>query len=186
MDLVGATHDDVADAGQDEGVDVVGDAVFHDDISLMAVDTAAEDGLGVLECFVQISEALFRGEDADDFEVDVHAVAFDEGIHLTPFAEYDDGLLRWEFSEVPVVREDAPAGDEDELDQEGEPKRDGIHEVAIDKDGNDIHHSVYEKDSERLAIDQIGDAADGNPVAMVEVRDEVVKDRKECHHDLVA
>lgn len=111
MDLVSAAHDDVADAGQDEGVDAVGDAVFHDDISLMAVDAAAEDGLGVLECFVQISEAFFRGEGADDFEVDVHAVAFDEGIHLTPFAEYDDGLLRWEFSEVPVVREDAPADD---------------------------------------------------------------------------
>lgn len=43
VDLVGAAHDDVADAGQDERVDAVGDAVFHDDISLVAVDAAAED-----------------------------------------------------------------------------------------------------------------------------------------------
>lgn len=155
VDLVSAAHDDVADAGQDEGVDAVGDAVFHDDISLMAMDAAAEDGLGVLECFVQISEALFRSEGADDFEVDVHAVAFDEGIHLTPFAEDDDGLLRWEFSEVPVVREDAPADDEDELDQEGEPKRDGIHEVAIDEDSDDVHHRISEEDGKCLAVNKV-------------------------------
>lgn len=186
MDLVGAAHDDVADAGQDEGVDAAGNAVFHDDISLMAVDATEEDGLGVLKCFVQVAKAFFGGEGADDFEMDVHAVALDEGVHLTPFAEYDDGLLRWEFSEVPVVREDAPADDEDELDEKSEPKRDGIHEVPVDEDCDDVHHGVYEKDGKRLAVDEIGDTADGNPVAMVEVRDEVVKDRKECHHDLVA
>lgn len=155
MDLVSAAHDDVADAGQDEGVDAVGDAVFHDDISLMAVDTAAKDGLGVLECFVQISEAFFRGEGADDFEVDVHAIAFDEGVHLTPFAEYDDGLLRWEFSEVPVVREDAPADDEDELDQKSEPKRDGIHEVTVEEDSDDVHHGIGKEDCQCLAVNKV-------------------------------
>lgn len=155
MDLVSAAHDDVADAGQDEGVDAVGDAVFHDDISLMAVDTAAKDGLGVLECFVQISEAFFRGEGADDFEVDVHAIAFDEGVHLTPFAEYDDGLLRWEFSEVPVVREDAPADDEDELDQKSEPKRDGIDEMTVEEDSDDVHHGIGKEDCQCLAVNKV-------------------------------
>ncbi len=52
VDLLGAAHDDVTDARQDEGVDAAGDAVFHDEISLMAVDAAEEDGLGVLECFI--------------------------------------------------------------------------------------------------------------------------------------
>lgn len=186
VDLLGAAHDDVADARQDEGVDAAGDAVFHDDISLMAVDTAEEDGLGVLKCFVQIAKAFFGGECAYDFEMDVHAVALDERVHLTPFAQNNDGLFRREFSEIPVVREGAPANDEGKLDEEGETKRDGIHEVPVDEDCDDVHHGVYEKDGKRLAVDEIGDTADGNPVAMVEVRDEVVKDRKECHHDLVA
>ena len=146
VDLVSAAHDDVADARQDEGVYAVGDAVFHDDISLMAVNATAEDRLGIRETLIQISEALFGGEGADDFEVDVHAVALDEGIHFSPFAQDDDSLLRRKLSEIPVVCKNAPADDEGKLDKESEPKRDGIHEVAIDKDGNDIHHSIYEKD----------------------------------------
>lgn len=51
VDLLSATHDDVADARQNEGVDAAGNAVFHDNISLMAVDTTEENGLGVLKCF---------------------------------------------------------------------------------------------------------------------------------------
>ena len=75
VDLLGAAHDDVADTRQDEGVDAAGNAVFHDDISLMAVDTAEEDGLGVLKCFVQVAKAFFAGECPDDFEMDVHRSA---------------------------------------------------------------------------------------------------------------
>lgn len=78
--------------------------------------------------------------------MDVHAVALDERIHFSPFTQDDDGLLRRKLSEIPVVCKDAPADDEGKLDKESEPKRDGIHEVAIDKDGNDIHHSIHEKD----------------------------------------
>lgn len=84
VDLLGAAHNDVADARQDEGVDAAGDAVFYDDISLMAMDTAEEDGLGVLKCFVQIAKAFFGGEGADDFEMDVHAVALDERFTSRP------------------------------------------------------------------------------------------------------
>lgn len=155
VDLLGAAHDDVTDARQDEGVDAAGNAVFHDDISLMAVDAAAKDGLGVLECFVQISEAFFRGEGADDFEVDVHAVALDERVHLTPFAEYDDGLLRWEFSEVPVVREGAPANDEGKLDEKSETKRNGIDEVTVEEDSDDVHHGIGKEDCQCLAVNKI-------------------------------
>lgn len=155
MDLVSAAHDDVADAGQDEGVDAVGDAVFHDDISLMAVDTAAEDGLGVLECFVQISEAFFRGEGADDFEVDVHAVALDEGIHFSPFAQDDDSLLRRKLSEIPVVREGAPANDEGKLDEESETKRNGIDKVTVEEDSDDVHHGIGKEDCQCLAVNKV-------------------------------
>lgn len=118
VDLLGAAHDDVADARQDEGVDAAGNAVFHDDISLMAVDAAEEDGLGVLKCFIQVAKAFFGGECPDDFEMDVHAVALDERVHLTPFAQNNDGLFRRELSEIPVVREGAPANDKGKLDEE--------------------------------------------------------------------
>lgn len=155
MDLVSAAHDDVADAGQDEGVDAVGDAVFHDDISLMAVDTAAKDGLGIRETLIQISEALFGGEGADDFEVDVHAVALDEGVHLTPFAQNNDGLFRRKFSEIPVVREGAPANDEGKLDEEGETKRNGIHEVTVEEDCDDVHHGIGKEDCQCLAVNKV-------------------------------
>lgn len=155
VDLVSAAHDDVADARQNEGVDASGDAVFHDDISLMAVDTAAKDGLGVLECFVQIAKAFFGGEGADDFEMDVHAVALDERIHLTPFAQNNDGLFRREFSEIPVVREGAPANDKGKLDEEGEPKRNGINEVAVDEDSDDVHHHIGKEDCQCLAVNKV-------------------------------
>lgn len=155
VDLLGAAHDDVADARQDEGVDASGDAVFHDDISLMAVDAAEEDGLGVLKCFVQVAKAFFGGEGADDFEMDVHAVALDERVHLTPFAQNNDGLFRREFSEIPVVRESAPADDKGELDAESEPKRDGVDGMPIDKDSDDVHHGIGEEDSQGLAVNKV-------------------------------
>ena len=155
VDLLGAAHNDVADARQDEGVDASGDAVFHDDISLMAVDAAEEDGLGVLKCFVQIAKAFFGGEGADDFEMDVHAVALDERVHLTPFAQNNDGLFRREFPEIPVVREDAPADDEDELDQKSEPKRDGIDEMTVEEDSDDVHHGIGKEDCQCLAVNKV-------------------------------
>lgn len=155
VDLLGAAHDDVADARQDEGVDAAGDAVFHDDISLMAVDAAEEDGLGVLKCFVQIAKAFFGGECADDFEMDVHAVALDERVHLTPFAQNNDGLFRREFSEIPVVREGAPANDEGKLDEENETKRNGIDEVTVEEDSDDVHHGIGKEDCQGLAVNKV-------------------------------
>lgn len=155
VDLLGTTHDDVTDARQDEGVDAAGNAVFHDDISLMAVDAAEEDGLGVLKCFVQIAKAFFGGEGADDFEMDVHAVALDERIHLTSFAQNNDGLFRREFPEIPVVCESAPANDEGKLDEEGETKRNRINEVTIDKDSDDVHHRIGKEDCQGLAVNKV-------------------------------
>lgn len=155
VDLLSAAHDDVADARQDERVDAVGDAVFHDDISLMAVDATEEDGLGFLKRFVQIAKAFFGGEGADDFEMNVHAVALDERVHLTPFAQDDDGLLRRKLSEIPVVCKDAPADDEGKLDEEGEPKRNGINEVAVDEDSNDVHHHIGKEDCQCLAVNKV-------------------------------
>ena len=155
VDLLGAAHNDVADARQDEGVDAAGDAVFYDDISLMAMDTAEEDGLGVLKCFVQIAKAFFGGEGADDFEMDVHAVALDERVHLTPFAQNNDGLFRREFLKLPVVREGTPANDEGKLDEEGETKRNGIDEVTIDEDREDGHHCIGKEDCQGLAVNKV-------------------------------
>ena len=94
VDLLGAAHDDIADARQDEGVDAAGDAVFHDDISLMVVDAA-------------------------------------------------------------VVRESAPANDEGKLDEEGETKRNGINEVTIDKDSDDVHHRIGKEDCQGLAVNKV-------------------------------
>lgn len=155
MDLLSATHDDVTDARQNEGVNAAGDAVFHDDISLMAVDAAEEDGLGVLKCFVQMAKAFFGGKGADDFEMDVHAVALDERIHLTPFAQNNDGLFRRELPKIPVVREGAPANDEGKLDEEGETKRNGIDEVTVDEDSDDIHHRIGKEDCQGLAVNKV-------------------------------
>ena len=155
VDLLGAAHDDVADARQDEGVDAAGDTVFHDDISLMAVDAAEEDGLGVLKCFVQVAKAFFGGEGADDFEMDVHAVTLDERVHLTSFAQNNDGLFRREFSEIPVVREGAPANDEGKLDEENETKGNGIDEVTVDKDSDDVHHGIGKEDCQCLAVNKV-------------------------------
>ena len=121
----------------------------------MAVDAAEEDGLGVLKCFVQIAKAFFGGEGADDFEMDVHAVALDERIHLTPFAQNNDGLFRREFPEIPVVCESAPANDEGKLDEEGETKRNGINEVTIDKDSDDVHHRIGKEDCQCLAVNKV-------------------------------
>lgn len=153
--LLGAAHDDVADARQNKGVDAAGDAVFHDDISLMAVDAAEEDGLGVLKCFVQIAKAFFGGEGADDFEMDVHTVALDERVHLTPFAQNNDGLFRREFPKIPVVREGTPANDEGKLDEEGETKRNGIDGMPIDKDSDDVHHRIGKEDCQGLAVNKV-------------------------------
>lgn len=155
VDLVSAAHDDVADARQDEGVYAVGDAVFHDDISLMAVNATAEDRLGIRETLIQISEALFGGEGADDFEVDVHAVALDEGIHFSPFAQDDDSLLRRKLSEIPVVCKNAPADDEGKLDEEGETKRNGIDEVTVKEDSDDVHHGIGKEDCQCLAVNKV-------------------------------
>ena len=155
VDLLSAAHDDVADARQDEGVDAAGNAVFHDDISLMAVDAAEEDGLGVLKCFVQIDKAFFGGEGADNVEVDVHAVALDEGIHFSPFTQDDDGLFRREFSEIPVVREGAPANDEGKLDEESETKRNGIDEMTVEEDSDDVHHGIGKEDCQCLAVNKV-------------------------------
>lgn len=155
VDLVGAAHDDVADAGQDERVDAAGNAVFHDDISLMAVDAAEEDGLGVLKCFIQVAKAFFGGEGADNFEMDVHAVALDERVHLTPFAQNNDGLFRRKFSEIPVVCEGAPANDEGKLDEENETKRNRIDEVTIEEDSDDVHHGIGKEDCQCLAVNKV-------------------------------
>lgn len=155
VDLLGAAHDDVTDARQDEGVDAAGNAVFHDDISLMAVDAAAKDGLGVLECFVQISEAFFGGEGADDFEMDIHAVALDERVHLTPFAQNNDGLFRREFSEIPVVCEGAPANDEGNLDEENETKRNRIDKVTVEEDSDNVHHGIGKEGCQCLAVNKV-------------------------------
>lgn len=87
--------------------------------------------------------------------MDVHAVALDERVHLTPFAQNNDGLFRRKFSEIPVVREGAPANDEGKLDEESETKRNGVNEVTIDKDSDDVHHRIGKEDCQGLAVNKV-------------------------------
>lgn len=54
-----------------------------------------------------------------------------------------------------MVREGAPANDEGKLDEEGETKRNGINEVTIDKDSDDVHHRIGKEDCQGLAVNKV-------------------------------
>lgn len=87
--------------------------------------------------------------------MDVHAVALDERVHLTSFAQNNYGLFRREFSEIPLVREGAPANDEGKLDEENETKRNGIDEVTVEEDSDDVHHGIGKEGCQCLAVNKV-------------------------------
>ncbi len=186
VDLFGAVHDHVADAGDHVGADFMGHTIFRDDVPVVAVEPAAEHHFGTLQGIGQLGQGFFHGHHGLHVEVHVHAVLLHQGVHVLALAQDDHGLLGREHVEVPLVGPHGPEYDKHELHQERghEGERADVHPVH--QQGDQVHDAVAEEAGQGLAVDQFVDAADMQGETVVQMGGEIVEQAKQEHHDQVA
>ena len=109
--LLGAAHDDVPHPGNDVAGNVVGQAVFHNDISFMAVETADENDTGVFDNGRRYVPHHVFGHN--------NVVVFHDVVHVhAVFITHQHRRYRRMNAEIPSVSSDGPEDDDDALDYE--------------------------------------------------------------------
>ena len=186
MDLFGAVHDHVADAGDHVGADLMGHTILRDDVPVVAVEAAAEHHLAALQGARQVRQGVVHGHHGAHVEVHVHAVLLHQGVHVLALAQDDHGLLGREHVEVPLVGGHGPEHDEQELHQERGHEGEWADVHPVHQQGDQVHEDVADKGGQGLAVDQFVDAADMQGETVVQMGGEIVEQAKQEHHDQVA
>ncbi len=186
MDFFGAVHDHVSDPGNYIGADFVGHAVFGHQVPVVAPEAAAEHHFGLADGAGDVFETFLHRDHGLDIEMAVHAVLFHQFVHVLALAQDHHGLFGRELPEVPLVGRYGPAGDQEELEQEGGHEGEEGDVVPVDQDGDEIQDTVADQGGQGLAVHQLVNAADGQAVAVVQMGGEVVEQAEQEHHDQVA
>lgn len=186
VDLFGAVHDHVADAGDHVGADLMGHAVLRDDVPVVAVEAAAEHHFAALQGARQVRQGVVHADHGTHVEVHVHAVLLYQGVHVLALAQDDHGLLGRKHMEVPLVGSHGPEHDEHKLQQERGHKGERADVHPVHQQGDQVHEDVADKGGQGLAVDQFVDAADVQGKTVVQVGGKVVEQAKQEHHDQVA
>lgn len=186
VDFFGAVHDHVADAGNHVGADLMGHAVFGDDVPVVAVEAAAEHHFGLSDGPGKVFHAFVHGDHGLDVEMEIHAVLLHQFVHVLALAQDHHGLFGRKHPEIPLVNCHGPQGDQEELEQKGGQKGEEADVVPIDQEGDQVQDAVANQRCQSLAVHQLIDPADGHAVAVVQMGGKVVEQPEQEHHDQVA
>lgn len=188
MYLFGAAHDDVPYPRNDVAGDVMGHAVFYNDISFMTVKTADEDDAGVLDNGGRyVPHHVFGHNNVCHFEVGIHVVVFHDVVHVhAVFIAHQHRRYRRMDAEIPSVSSDGPENDDDALDYERCYQGQGIHQMAVHKGHDDIEKTVGNKNCQNLAVNQVRYPRQMDGIAAIESGNQVIDDKEETNHHIIA
>ena len=186
--LLGAAHNHVPHPGNDIAGNVVGQAVFHDDISFMAVESADEDDTGVLDNGRRyVPHHVFSQNNVCHFEVCIHIVVFHDVVHVhAVFIAHQHRRYRRMDAEIPSVSSDGPEDDDDALDYERCYQGQRVHQMTVHKGHDDIEKTVGNKNCQNLAVNQIRYPRQVDGIAAVEAGNQVIDDEKETYHQIIS
>ena len=186
--LLCTAHDDVTYPGNDVAGDVMGQAVFHNDISFMAVETADEDDAGVFDNGGRyVPYYVFGHNNVCHFEVGIHIVVFHDVVHVhAVFITHQHRRYRRMDAEIPSVSSDGPENDDDALDYERCYQGQRVHQMAVHQGHDDIENAVGNKNCQNLAVNQIRYPGQMDGIAAVEAGNQVINDEEETYHQIIS
>ena len=107
MDLFCPTHQDISHTRNHIHTHMFVNAVFQDDVSFAAVDTAEKNCFHLVQ-FFHIVQAFFYLKHFFHFEFFLHVILADQFFHSFPDIVNDHCLLRWKSTEIPEVCQCTP------------------------------------------------------------------------------
>ncbi len=180
MHLLRTGHDHIADSRNRIHGNLMGNAVFDNLVALMAVQTAQEDVLrvidhiadtGVLEGIPRLSvltvrtflrEYLVNIDLTDCIEMRSHAVVMNQLVHVLHLIVDNYGRLGRIMVEIPLVAGIGPDDDDADLSAEHQQKHRYIRHAETQQPHHDIDKEIRDDRRQRLRINDIRDGTDLN------------------------
>ena len=186
--LLCTAHDDVTYPGNDVAGDVMGQAVFHNDISFMAVETADENDASVLDNGGRyVPHHVFGHNNICHFEVSIHVVVFHDVVHVhAVFIAHQHRRYRRMGMKIPSVSRKGPDNDDNALNYESSNERQRIHQMAVYKGYHNVEETIGNKDGQGLAVNQIRYPRQMDGIAAVEAGNQVINDEEETYHQIIS
>ena len=185
MHAVGAAHEHVADPRYDQGDDVVLDAVFDDDVAVMAVHTGKENDLRVIQNG-EAGDAVLRKHGADDIVLFAQPVFFDKIFDILAHVADNDGALGAEGAKIPGVGKIAPQEREQQLGAQNDKERPDQGQEVLQKPADDVEDKVRDRRGQHLAVDHFRHAVVRDQERIVGLAEGDVDNKKEKHDQPVA
>lgn len=186
--LLCTAHDDIPYPGNDITGDVMGQAVFHNDISFMAVETADENDASIFnDRRGYVSYNVFGQDNIGHFEMGIHATALHDMIHVHTILITYQYCRYWRMGmKIPSVNRKGPDNDDNALNYESSNERQRIHQMAVYKGYHNVEETIGNKDGQGLAVNQIRYPGQMNGVAPVEAGDQIIDNEEKSYHYIIA
>lgn len=186
--LLCTAHDDIPYPGNDITGDVMGQAVFHNDISFMAVETADENDASIFNNRRgYVSYNVFGQDNIGHFEMGIHATALHDMIHVHAiFIAYQYCRHRRMGMEIPAVCSDGPSDYDETLYYKSPYQGKGIHEMTVYHGHHYIEKTIGDENGQCLAVYQIWYPEKVDGIAAIESGNQVIDDKEETYHHIIA
>jgi len=186
--LLCTAHNHISHPRDDVTWNVVGNAVFDDDISFMAVETADENDASIFNNRRgYVSYNVFGQDNIGHFEMGIHAIALHDMIHVHTILITYQYCRYWRMGmKIPSVSRKGPDNDDDALDYERCYQGQRVHQMAVHKGHDDIEKTVGNKNCQNLAVNQIRYPGQMDGIAAVEAGDQIIDNEEKSYHYIIA
>ena len=148
-----ATHNNVANAGNDEHIDALPYAVLQDNVSLMAVNTTDKNSLHAVQN-AQVCQALRHAQGDLHIVFPAQAILVDELFHTMTYIVDHSGLLRREGLVVPFMCAGCPDRGHHQLSHNCRNTRQQVAELCGHQADHDVQNTIGCHSAKDLAVHQ--------------------------------
>ena len=185
MHRIRAGHNGVANAGDDEGSDIVFHAVLQNYIAVMAMNTAHKYRADAVQHSKVRNAFICRGG-KHNLVLSVQSIFANQFFHALAGVVNHSRCLRRKNLEIRMVRVIRPDGCHNHLPDQRRNARQNVGQVLTQQPNHDVHNEIADRYCQELCVDDLGNALHGHQKSIVYASKDDEQRKEQRHHQIIA
>ena len=185
MHRIRAGHNGVANAGDNEGSDIVFHAVLQNLIAVMAVNAAHKHRADAVQHGKVRNTFICRGG-KHNLVLIVQPIFANQFFHALAGVVNHSCCLRRENLEICMVRVIRPDKCQNHLPDQRRNARQNVGQVLAQQPDHDVHNEIADRYCQELRIDDLGNTLHGHQKGIVYTPKDNEQHKEQCHHQIIA
>ena len=180
-----AGHNGVANAGDNEGSDIVFHAVLQNHIAVMAMNAAHKHRADAVQ-HGKVRNAFICRCGKHNLVLIVQPILANQFFHTLADVVNHSRCLRRKNLEIRVVRVICPDGCQNHLPDQRRNARQNVGQMLAQQPNHNVHNEIADRHCQELRIDDLGNALHGHQKGIVYAPKDDEQHKEQRHHQIIA